>query len=49
MVHQGRDNFANVPDRYVSSGSSSPGADDMTKKTGDAGDRYACAVIPAAS
>lgn len=47
MVHAGADNFANVPDRYTSSESGQPGADDMTNKTGDAGARAACGVVGA--
>jgi superoxide dismutase, Cu-Zn family len=43
MVHQDRDNFANIPERYTSGGVAGP--DDSTKKTGDAGTRAACGVI----
>lgn len=39
MVHAGKDNFGNVPDRYA------PELDATTKKTGDAGPRVACAVL----
>ncbi|MEU6134952.1 superoxide dismutase family protein [Nocardioides sp. NPDC047086] len=42
MIHAGRDNYANVPDRYAPEG-----PDEDTTKTGDAGDRIACAVIEA--
>jgi superoxide dismutase, Cu-Zn family len=38
MVHAGRDNYANIPDRYG-------GPDDVTLATGDAGARDACGVI----
>ena len=41
MVHEDRDNFANVPDRYT------PEPDETTTKTGDAGGRVACAVLGA--
>jgi Cu-Zn family superoxide dismutase len=43
MVHEGRDNFANIPDRYAAGGAVGP--DDSTKKSGDAGTRAACGVI----
>jgi Cu-Zn family superoxide dismutase len=40
MVHAGRDNFANIPERYA------PGGPDvMTRNTGDAGGRIACGVV----
>ena len=42
MIHAGRDNYANVPERYAPEG-----PDEDTTKTGDAGDRIACAVIEA--
>lgn len=43
MVHDGRDNFANIPTRYVSGGVAGPDPD--TLATGDAGTRAACGVI----
>jgi len=43
IVHGGRDNYANIPDRY--STSAGVGADTTTKNTGDAGSRYACGVV----
>jgi Cu-Zn family superoxide dismutase len=44
MVHEGRDNFANIPeDRYSSL--EGPVPDSLTLRTGDAGDRYACGVV----
>jgi superoxide dismutase, Cu-Zn family len=43
MVHEGRDNFANIPTRYLSNGV--PGPDAVTLATGDAGNRAACGVI----
>ncbi|MBW3578491.1 MAG: superoxide dismutase family protein [Actinobacteria bacterium] len=43
IVHAGRDNYANIPDRYTSGGT--PGPDAMTLATGDAGPREACGVI----
>jgi superoxide dismutase, Cu-Zn family len=47
MVHAGRDNFANIPARYVSTTSGQPGPDAETLATGDAGSRYACGEIEA--
>lgn len=47
MVHAGRDNQANVPDRYRAGGE--PGADQETLDTGDSGDRVACGVVSKAS
>lgn len=43
MVHDGQDNFANVPERYASEG-----PDEDTLGTGDAGGRLACGVIETA-
>lgn len=44
MVHEGRDNFANIPDdRYNSL--EGPVPDATTLATGDAGSRYACGVV----
>lgn len=43
IVHDGRDNFANIPLRYESGGV--PGPDATTLATGDAGTRAACGVI----
>ncbi len=40
MLHSGPDNFANIPERYASSG-----ADEDTLGAGDAGTRLACGVI----
>ncbi len=40
MVHAGRDNFANVPERYAPQG-----PDQETLDTGDAGGRVACGVL----
>ncbi|WP_222263089.1 superoxide dismutase family protein [Modestobacter marinus] len=40
MVHAGRDNYANIPERYAPGG-----PDDMTKGTGDAGGRIACGLV----
>lgn len=45
IIHEGADNFANIPDRYESGGVAGPDA--KTKATGDAGNRVACGVIGA--
>lgn len=48
IIHQGPDNFANIPPRYTHDGV--PGPDAETLATGDAGGRVACAVLaPAGS
>lgn len=40
VVHAGRDNYANVPERYAPEG-----PDEMTRSTGDAGGRIACGPV----
>jgi Cu-Zn family superoxide dismutase len=40
VVHALRDNYANIPERYAPDG-----PDEMTRSTGDAGGRIACAPI----
>lgn len=45
MIHEDKDNFAHIPDRYQSEDSEESGPDQDTLDTGDAGDRYACGVI----
>jgi Cu-Zn family superoxide dismutase len=45
MVHAGRDNYANIPDRYRSETEGTTGPDSVTLATGDAGDRAACGVV----
>ena len=47
IVHAGRDNLANIPARYQSTDSGTPGPDTATNNTGDAGARFACGVIGA--
>ncbi|CAA0134481.1 Superoxide dismutase [Cu-Zn] [Mycolicibacterium vanbaalenii] len=47
MIHEGSDNFANIPPRYTIDGT--PGPDEETLATGDAGGRVACGVIAAAA
>ena len=43
IIHEGPDNFANIPQRYTHDGT--PGPDEETLATGDAGGRVACAVL----
>lgn len=43
MIHSGRDNFANIPDRYTSATTAGP--DEETLKSGDSGSRVACGVV----
>lgn len=45
IVHQGRDNYANIPERYQSEGANEPGPDEDTLSAGDAGGRIACGVV----
>ena len=47
IIHEGRDNYANIPDRYHSHWSltSSWTGLELTKATGDAGNRFACGVV----
>jgi superoxide dismutase, Cu-Zn family len=45
ILHEGRDNYANIPDRYVSQATGVPGPDADTLATGDAGARAACGVV----
>ncbi|EFC79609.1 superoxide dismutase family protein [Parafrankia sp. EUN1f] len=45
IVHAEPDNLAHIPDRYQASGAPSPGPDEKTNATGDAGDRIACGVL----
>ncbi len=47
MIHEGPDNFANIPPRYTENGAG--GADTETLATGDAGKRLACGVLSPAS
>jgi superoxide dismutase, Cu-Zn family len=48
MIHQDADNFANIPERYTRA-DGTPGPDQETLATGDAGARVACGVIDSAS
>lgn len=45
MVHAGRDNYANIPDRYHSHATDTLGPDPDTLATGDAGSRSACGEV----
>lgn len=45
IVHAGRDNYANIPERYHSRAEDVLGPDPATRATGDAGDRFACGVV----
>jgi superoxide dismutase, Cu-Zn family len=45
IVHAGRDNYANIPERYHSHPEDVLGPDSVTEATGDAGDRFACGVV----
>ena len=45
IVHEGRDNLANIPERYHSHTEEVFGPDSATLATGDAGARYACGVV----
>jgi superoxide dismutase, Cu-Zn family len=47
IIHEGPDNFANIPQRYTHDGA--PGPDAETLATGDAGARVACAVLAPAT
>ncbi len=44
IIHEGKDNFANIPNRYTQSDGTT-GPDAETLATGDAGKRVACGVI----
>ena len=47
IIHAGADNFANIPrDRYTQT-NGTPGPDETTMSTGDAGKRVACGVVGA--
>jgi superoxide dismutase, Cu-Zn family len=49
VVHADPDNLGHIPDRYTSDDATSPGPDQDTLETGDAGDRVACGVPGAAA
>jgi superoxide dismutase, Cu-Zn family len=45
MIHEKSDNFANIPPEKYSQVNGTPGPDEATLATGDAGKRVACGVI----
>lgn len=45
IIHAGADNFANIPTDRYSQTNGTPGPDQTTLNTGDAGKRVACGVI----
>jgi Cu-Zn family superoxide dismutase len=45
ILHAGPDNYANIPDRYVTGDPPVAGADAATKGAGDAGGRIACGIV----
>jgi superoxide dismutase, Cu-Zn family len=47
IIHAGADNFANIPPERYTQSNGTPGPDQMTMSTGDAGKRVACGVIGA--
>jgi len=49
VIHSGADNFGNIPADKYKQNDGTPGADEKTMMTGDAGSRVACGVISAGS
>ncbi|BBX98439.1 superoxide dismutase[Cu-Zn] [Mycobacterium lacus] len=47
IIHSGADNFANIPAERYTQANGTPGPDETTMTTGDAGKRVACGVIGA--
>jgi Cu-Zn family superoxide dismutase len=47
IIHAGADNFANIPSDRYNQTNGTPGPDQITMTTGDAGKRVACGVIGA--
>ncbi|MCV7098967.1 superoxide dismutase[Cu-Zn] [Mycobacterium palustre] len=47
IIHAGADNFANIPSDRYNQTNGTPGPDETTMTTGDAGKRVACGVIGA--
>ncbi|MCV7198276.1 superoxide dismutase[Cu-Zn] [Mycobacterium angelicum] len=45
IIHAGADNFANIPSDRYNQTNGTPGPDETTMTTGDAGKRVACGVI----
>ncbi len=49
IIHQDPDNFGNIPTARYTQSNGTPGPDEQTLATGDAGKRVACGVIAAAA
>ncbi|MBV8787596.1 MAG: superoxide dismutase family protein [Mycobacterium sp.] len=47
IIHAGADNFGNIPPERYNQSNGTPGPDETTMSTGDAGKRVACGVIGA--
>jgi superoxide dismutase, Cu-Zn family len=47
VIHAGADNFGNIPPDRYNQVNGTPGPDETTMSTGDAGKRVACGVIGA--
>jgi Cu-Zn family superoxide dismutase len=47
IIHADADNFANIPPERYTQTNGTPGPDQTTMSTGDAGKRVACGVIGA--
>ena len=45
IIHEKADNFANIPPERYQQVNGTPGPDETTMATGDAGKRVACGVI----
>ena len=45
IIHENADNFANIPPERYNQVNGTPGPDETTMATGDAGKRVACGVI----
>ncbi|MFD2706428.1 superoxide dismutase family protein [Salibacterium lacus] len=45
ILHDGPNNFANIPDRYIQAETGEPGPDKQTLMTGDSGSRISCGVV----
>ncbi|SFP59523.1 superoxide dismutase family protein [Salibacterium halotolerans] len=49
ILHDGPNNFANIPNRYVQADTGERGPDEQTLRTGDSGSRISCGVIKPAN
>lgn len=45
IIHEGRDNYANIPSRYLAPPAAITAVDQPTKDTGDAGARKVCGIV----